>query len=196
MDKEKKAPGRAEALALFREFNDDPGLLDHALAVEAVMRHLARTHGEDEEMWGVVGLVHDLDYERYPDEHCTRTGAILAGRGWPEPYIRAAVSHGWGICSDVEPRTLLEKYLYAADELTGLVKACALVRPSRSVADLTVRSVRKKWKDRRFAAGVDRAVIERGAQRLGVPLDELISVVIEGLRELEEGAGKTGPRAA
>lgn len=189
MGEKGERPTREEALALFREYNSSGPLLNHALAVEAVMRHLARRHGEDEEAWGIIGLVHDLDYERYPEEHCVKTGEILAARGWPGDWVRAAMSHGWGICSEAEPRTRLEKYLYAIDELTGLVAACALVRPSRSVRDLEVRSVRKKWKDRSFAAGADRSVIERGARLLGLEVDELIADVIAGMRELESHRG-------
>jgi putative nucleotidyltransferase with HDIG domain len=178
-----------DALSLLNEFNANESLIKHALAVEGVMRFNARKHGEDEEKWGVIGLIHDLDYEKYPDEHCTKTGEILRERGWPEEYIRAAVSHGWGICSDVEPQTLLEKTLYAVDELTGLITACALVRPSRSVMDLTPKSVRKKWNVKGFAAGADRAVIERGAGMLGIEINELISDAITGMREVAPKIG-------
>jgi putative nucleotidyltransferase with HDIG domain len=175
-------PSREEALKLLREFNKSESLINHAIAVEAAMRYAARKHNEDEEKWGVVGLIHDLDYERYPDEHCKKTEEIMKERGWPEEYIRAAVSHGWGICVDVEPQSLLEKTLYAVDELTGLVTACALVRPSKSLMDMTSKSVRKKWKDRAFAAGVNREVIEKGAAMLGIALEELIADVIEGMK--------------
>lgn len=177
-------PTRGEAFSLLKEFNTSESLIKHALAVEAAMRFSARKHGEDEEKWGIVGLIHDLDYERYPDEHCVKTGEILRERKWPEEYIRAAVSHGWGICSDVEPQSLMEKTLYAVDELTGLVTACALVRPSKSVMDLKPKSVRKKWNVKGFAAGADRALIEKGARMLGVEIDELISDVITGMREV------------
>ena len=182
-------PNRPEALALLKEFNANESLINHALAVEGAMRFCARKHGEDEDKWGVIGLIHDLDYEKYPDEHCLKTGEILTERGWPEEYIRAAVSHGWGLCVDVEPRSLLEKTLYAVDELTGLITACALVRPSRSVMDLTPKSVRKKWKQKGFAAGADRGVIERGAQMLGIEINELISDVIMGMREVAPEIG-------
>lgn len=182
-------PTRDDALVLLQEFNDNPSLLTHALAVEATMRHMARKAGEDEEVWGVVGLIHDLDYERYPEQHCQKTGEILRERGWPDLYVRAAVSHGWGICSDVEPRSALEKTLFAVDELTGFVAACALVRPSRSVADLQVKSVKKKWKQPSFAAGVDRQVIERGATMLDVELEALIADVIEAMRGVADDLG-------
>jgi len=182
-------PTREQALALLKEFNRNEGLIKHALAVEAVMRYRARKLGEDEEMWGVIGLVHDLDYEQFPDQHCARTGEILRERGWPEEYVRAAVSHGWGICSDVEPLSELEKTLYAVDELTGLVTATALVRPSRSVMDMTAKSVKKKWKDKAFAAGVNREIIAKGAEMLGVELGELITDTIAGMREVADELG-------
>src|SRR5512134_1043654 len=126
---EHQAPGREEALKLLREFNQSESLIKHALAVEAVMRYFARKRGQDEEKWGVIGLVHDLDYEQFPDQHCRKTEEILRERGWPEEHIRAVVSHGWGICTDVKPLSALEKTLYTIDELTGLVAAAALVRP-------------------------------------------------------------------
>jgi putative nucleotidyltransferase with HDIG domain len=184
-----QTPTREEALALLREYNRSEGLIKHALAVEGVMRYAARKRGADEDKWGVVGLIHDLDYERFPDEHCKKTQEILRERGWPEEYVRAAVSHGWGICTDVEPTSEMEKVLFAVDELTGLVVATALVRPSKSVMDMKVSSVRKKWKDRHFAAGVNRDVIEKGAQMLGVELSELIEDTIMGMREVHEALG-------
>jgi putative nucleotidyltransferase with HDIG domain len=185
-------PTREEGWRLLAEFVPSDNLRRHALAVEAVMRHMARKRGEDEEIWGVIGLVHDIDYERYPEEHCARAPEILRGRGWPEEYIRAVVSHGWGICSEVEPVTALEKTLFAIDELTGLVAAAALVRPSRSVLDLPVKSVIKKWKDKAFAAGADRSVIEKGAAMLGVELADLINDTIEGMQEQAEAIGLKG----
>ena len=185
-------PTREEALALLKEYNTKEGLIKHALAVEGVMRYVARKRGEDEDLWGVVGLIHDLDYEQFADQHCTKTAEILRERGWPEDVIRAAVSHGWGICSDVEPQTDLEKVLFAIDELTGLVVATALVRPSRSVLDMKAKSVRKKWKDKRFAAGVNRDIIQQGAEMLGVELSDLITDVIMGMREVAEDVGLKG----
>lgn len=182
-------PSRGEALALLKEYNRSESLLRHALAVEGVMRYGARKRGADEEKWGVVGLIHDLDYEQFPDQHCKKTEEILRSRGWPQEYVRAAVSHGWGICIDVEPISEMEKYLFAVDELTGLVAATALVRPSKSVQDVKVKSVRKKWKNPSFAAGVDRETIAKGAQRLGVELSELIDDVIMGMREVAESIG-------
>ena len=182
-------PDRNEAWALLTDYTDSEALVNHALAVEGVMRYMARKAGEDEEVWGVIGLVHDLDYERYPDEHCIRVREILEERGWPEDYVRAVVSHGWGICSEIEPVTRLEKTLFAIDELTGLVTACALVRPSRSVRDLTAKSVRKKWKQPSFAAGANRDIITKGAAMLGVELNELFTDVIMGMREVADDIG-------
>lgn len=185
-------PSREDALTLLHEFTKTDNLIKHAYAVEAVMRHLARKAGEDEEMWGVVGLVHDLDYELFPEQHCTRTREILESRGWPQGHIRAVVSHGYGICSDVEPLSLMEKSLYAIDELTGLVAASALVRPSKSVLDLNVKSVMKKWKTPAFAAGVDRSVVEKGAHMLGREVSDLVEDTIAGMREAASEIGLKG----
>ena len=187
-----KIPTRELALALFRQYNKSDSLLKHAFAVEGVMKYMARKSGEDEEKWGIIGLVHDLDYEMYPEQHCTMTEKILRENLWPEEYIRAVLSHGWGLASDAEPVSLLEKTIYAIDELTGLVATSALVRPSKSVLDMEARSVRKKWNDKRFAAGVDRTVIEKGASMLGVSLDELITDCIMGMREVAEEIGLGG----
>lgn len=186
-------PTRNDTWALLNEYNSSPGLIKHALAVEAVMRYVARKRGQDPEVWGVVGLIHDLDYERFPDQHCAKTGEILREHGWPDDLVRAVVSHGYGLCTDVEPQTEMEKVLYAIDELTGLVVATALVRPSRSVMDMAAKSVRKKWKDKAFAAGVNRAVIEDGARRLGVELSDLITDTIMGMRDAAEALGLAGP---
>ena len=175
-------PSREQALSLLKKYNSNDSLINHALAVEAVMRYIAKKLGEDEEVWGVIGLIHDLDYEKFPDQHCSKTREILEENNWPQEYIRAVVSHGWGICSDVEPQTTLEKTLYAIDELTGLVAATALVRPSKSVMDVEPKSVRKKWNQKAFAAGADRSIIEKGAQMLGVELSELIKDTIMGMR--------------
>jgi len=185
-------PTRDEALALLRQYNENEALIKHALAVEAVMRYCARKRGQDAEPWGLVGLVHDLDYERFPEQHCHKSGQILREHGWPEEYIRAVMSHGWGICTDVEPVSDLEKTLYAMDELTGLVAATALVRPSKSVLDMAPKSVKKKWKEKSFAAGVNREVIEKGAAMLGADLNQLIEDAIAGMREAAEEIGLKG----
>ncbi len=185
-------PTRDEAFALLKEYNQSDSLIKHALCVEGVMRYIARKRGEDEDKWGIIGLVHDLDYEQYPDEHCKKVREILEDRDWPAEYIRAIASHGWGICSDTEPEHDMEKVLYAIDELTGLVVATALVRPSKSVHDVKVKSVMKKWKDKSFAAGVNRMIIQKGAEMLGVELRDLVEDTIMGMREVADAIGLAG----
>jgi len=185
-------PTRETALELFKKYNNTDSLLRHALSVEGVMRYMAKKAGEDQDKWGIIGLIHDLDYEMYPDQHCTMTEKILKENNWPAEYIRAVLSHGWGLASDVEPLTRLEKTIYAIDELTGLVATSALVRPSKSVLDMEARSVKKKWTDKKFAAGVDRSVIEKGAAMLGLSLDDLITDCIMGMREVAEEIGLKG----
>jgi len=185
-------PTREQALELFKKYNKSESLLKRALSVEVVMKYMARLSGDDEEKWGVIGLIHDLDYELYPEQHCKMTEKILRENNWPDEYIRAVMSHGWGLATDVEPVSKLEKTIYAIDELTGLVATSALVRPSKSVLDMEARSVRKKWNDKKFAAGVDRSVIEKGAEMLGVPLDDLITYCILGMREAAEEIGLKG----
>jgi len=192
MEKENYIPTREDALQLLKEYNQDDSLIKHGLAVEGVMRYIARKEDEDEDKWGIIGLVHDLDYEKYPEQHCSKSREILKEKNWPEDYIRAVVSHGWGICSDVKPETRLEKTLYAIDELTGLVVTTALVRPSKSVMDVKVKSVKKKWKDKRFAAGVNRDIIQKGAEMLGTDLSELIDDTIKGMQEIADDIGLKG----
>jgi predicted hydrolase (HD superfamily) len=185
-------PTRAEAWELLNTYNRSESLIKHALAVEGVMRYMARKYDENEEIWGLVGLIHDLDYEQFPDQHCRKTEEILKSQKWPDDLIRAVISHGYGICTDVEPRSTLEKVLFAVDELTGLVATTALVRPSKSVLDLKAKSVKKKWKDKRFAAGVDRGIIEKGAAMLDVELGALITDTIMGMREVADQIGLRG----
>lgn len=182
-------PAYDEALSLLKEFVKSDSLLKHSYAVEGVMRYMARKLGEDKEKWAIIGLVHDLDYEAFPEQHCAKAQDILRDRAWPEEFVRAVASHGWGICNDIEPQTDLEKVLYAVEELTGLITAAALVRPSKSVGDLETKSVMKKWKDKSFAAGVNRPVIEKGAEMLGVELGDLIGDVILGMREVSDRIG-------
>ena len=181
-------PKREEAFALLKAYNGD-ALVTHGLAVEGTMRYMARKAGEDEETWGIVGLLHDLDYEKFPEQHCHKTAEILREKGYSEEIIRAIMSHGWGICTDVEPQSKMEKTLYAVDELTGLITTCALVRPSRSVMDLELSSAKKKFKDKAFAAGASREVIQKGAEMLGVSIDELIVDVITAMREISPSLG-------
>ncbi len=185
-------PTRSDAFSLLQKYNQKPGLIRHALAVEAVMAHFAKKFGEDEEKWRVIGLVHDLDYEQFPEEHCHKCVDLFKEHNWPEDYIRAVISHGWGICTDVEPKTSLEKTLYAIDELTGLVASAALVRPSKSILDIKTKSVKKKFKDKAFAAGVDREVIKKGAAMLDMELSDLITEVIAGMQPVAEEIGLKG----
>lgn len=187
-----KQPTREEAFALLCEFNQQESLIRHGMAVEAVMRYFAEKTGEEVEKWGVIGLCHDLDYEQFPEQHCTMTRKILEERRWPEPYIRAIVSHGWGMCSEVEPLEYLEKALYATDELTGLITACVYVRPSKSILDLTVKSVMKKWGTRAFAAGANREVITSGAAMLGMTVEELVGETIVAMQKRAEEIGLKG----
>ncbi len=187
-----QTPSRDAALALLKTYNKSESLIKHAFAVEGVMRYMARKYGEDEDRWGVVGLIHDLDYEQFPDQHCKQTEAILKQNNWPDDLIRAVVSHGWGICTDVKPESTMEKVLFAIDELTGLVATSALVRPTKSVMDMKAKSVKKKWKDKRFAAGVDRSIIQQGVDMLGVDLGDLITDTIMGMREVADAIGLKG----
>jgi putative nucleotidyltransferase with HDIG domain len=186
-----KQPSRAEAFALLCEYNQQDSLIRHGLAVEAVMCYFADKSGEDTEKWRVIGLCHDLDYEKYPEQHCAMTRKILEEHNWPESYIRAIVSHGWGLCSDVEPIEYLEKVLFATDELTGLITACVYVRPSKSILDLTPKSVMKKWNTRAFAAGANRDVIAKGAGMLGMTVEELVD---ETIAAMQKRAGEIGLR--
>lgn len=183
---------RAAAEELLHEYVKSESLLKHAITVEAVMRHFASLFNEDAEEWGIIGLLHDIDFEMYPEEHCHKTREILEPNHWPESYIRAIESHGYKLCSDVEPVTNQEKVLYTIDELTGLISATALLRPSKSLFDLTVKSVKKKWKQKSFAEGVNREVIESGAAMLNMDLDYVIGQTIEGMRKVASEIGLEG----
>lgn len=182
-------PDRKKAEALWRKYNDDQALWKHALAVEAAMRHFASLKGGNADEWGITGLIHDLDYQRFSDEHCVKVRELLEAEGWPEHIIRAVQSHGWTICSDVEPLSDMEKTLFAIDELTGFISACALVRPSKSVIDLEVKSVRKKWKDSAFAAKVNRQVVNKGIDMLGMAFDDVVNEVILSMRKIHKELG-------
>ncbi len=185
-------PNRDDAYRLLTTYTKNEGLVRHGLSVEAVMRHFAAKMGEDQEKWGVIGLVHDLDWEMYPDQHCEKTREILEEAEWPPEYIRSVLSHAWGFVTDVKPEHPLEKVLYATDELTGLITATALMRPSRSLHDLTAKSVKKKWKEKSFAAGVDREVIARGADMVGMELTDLITETIIAMRAVAREIGLEG----
>ena len=184
-----RIPTREEAFELLTSYNENDALIKHALAVEAVMRRYAQKLGEDVEKWGVVGLLHDLDYERFPDQHCRKVVEILRENHIDEEVIRAVVSHGYGICSDVKPEHVMELVLYTIDELTGLINAAAIMRPSKSVMDLEYKSVIKKYKTPNFAAGVNRDVIEKGCEMLGADLKDVIEEVILGMRGVAKEIG-------
>lgn len=179
---------RQEAIDLLKEYNKDPFHLKHALTVEAVMRKLANELGyeDEEEFWATAGLLHDIDFELYPDEHCQRAPELLEKGGASPELIHAVCSHGYGICSDIEPEHEMEKVLFACDELTGLIGACALIRPSKSCKDMKLKSLKKKFKSLNFAAGCDRDVIRTGAERLGWELDELFTKTLDAMKETED----------
>jgi len=178
---------REQAWSLLTEFNNEAFHLKHALIVEGTMKYFARLlgYGEEEDFWGIVGLLHDLDFELFPDKHCIKQQEIMRERGIDEAVIHATASHGYALTVDIEPKHQMEKVLYAIDELTGLIGAVALMRPSKSVSDLEVKSVRKKYKNANFAAGCSREVIERGAEMLGWELDYLIEQTILAMRTCE-----------
>ncbi len=191
---------RTAAWNLLCKYNHDPFHLRHALTMEGVMRYFARENGfaQGEEFWGNVGLLHDIDFEQFPEEHCVKAPELLREGGADEPLVHAVCSHGWGITVDVRPEHLMEKLLFASDELSGLIWASALMRPSRSVQDLELKSVKKKFKDRKFAAGCSREVITKGAELVGWTLDELIERTILAMRSceasVEEGMAGLGKK--
>ena len=181
-------PDRAAALALLRKYNQEHFHIQHALTVEAVMRWYAENlgHGDEADFWATVGLLHDVDFEQWPEEHCKKAPELLSEIGCGEDFIHAVCSHGYGLCSDVEPTEEMEKVLFAADELTGLIGAAALMRPSKSCQDMEVSSRKKKFKDKKFAAGCSRDVIREGAERLGWPLEELMDKTLQAMRASED----------
>ncbi|HJD25653.1 MAG TPA: HD domain-containing protein [Candidatus Blautia intestinipullorum] len=181
---------REEAMALLKKYNQEPFHIQHALTVEGVMRWFAKENQEDEEFWGIAGLLHDVDFEKWPDQHCKKAPELLAEIGASEELVHAVCSHGYGICSDVEPELLMEKIMFAADELTGLIWAAALMRPSKSVMDMEVKSIKKKFKDKRFAAGCSREIIQKGADMLGWELTELFEKTLEAMRSCEAQINK------
>ena len=179
---------REEALKLLKKYNSEPFHLRHGLTVEGVMRYFARDlgYGNEEEKWGIVGLLHDLDFEKYPEEHCIKSQEIMRENGIDEDIIHATASHGYNLTVDIKPEHEMEKVLYAVDELTGLIGAAVLMRPSKSSKDLELKSMKKKFKDKKFAAGCSRDVISQGAQMLGWSLDDLIDKTILAMRECED----------
>lgn len=176
---------REVAMALLKKYNQEPFHIQHALTVEGVMKWYARQNQEDENFWGIAGLLHDVDFEKWPEEHCKKAPDLLAEINASEELVHAVCSHGYGICSDVEPVLPMEKILFAADELTGLIWAAALMRPSKSVMDMEVKSIKKKFKDKRFAAGCSREIIQKGADMLGWDLSELFEKTLEAMRSCE-----------
>ena len=177
---------RAETLELLRKYNKEPFHILHGLTVEGTMKYFAREIGEDEKYWGTVGLLHDIDFEMYPEEHCKKCIDILRGNNISEDMIKSICSHAYGICSDIKPEKQMEKILFATDELTGLIGAAIKMRPSKSTKDLEVSSLKKKFKDKKFAAGCSRDVIKQGAEMLGWELDELFEKTILAMRECED----------
>ena len=184
----KSTIAREEALELLKQYNQEPFHILHGLTVEGVMRWYARElgYGEEEDFWGIVGLLHDIDFEQYPEQHCVKAPELLCPAGVGEDMIRSICSHGYGICSDIEPEHEMEKVLFASDELTGLIGAAARMRPSKSTKDMELSSLKKKFKDKRFAAGCSRDVIRQGAERLGWELDELMEKTIQAMRDCED----------
>ena len=179
---------RQQALDLLRQYNKEPFHIQHALTVEGVMRWYANElgHSDEADYWAAVGLLHDIDFELYPEQHCQKAPELLAAGGVGEDMIHAICSHGYGICCDIEPQEEMEKVLFAADELTGLIWSAALMRPSKSVQDMELKSLKKKYKDKKFAAGCSRDVIQTGAERLGWELDTLLERTILAMRSCEE----------
>ena len=179
---------RQEAFELLKKYNKEPFHIQHGLTVEGVMKWYAQNlgYGDDADYWATVGLLHDIDFELYPDEHCKKAPELLKEAGLSDDFIHSVCSHGYGLCSDIEPEHEMEKVLFAVDELTGLIGAAAIMRPSKSVMDMETKSLKKKFKDKRFAAGCSRDVIEQGAKMLGVELDKLFADTIEAMRSCEE----------
>ena len=180
----KSVISRADAMALLQKYNKEPFHIQHALTVEGVMRYFADNlgYGEDVEFWATVGLLHDIDFEMWPDEHCKKCVELLEAAGFEQDFIHAVCSHAWNSCSDVEPVHQMEKVLFATDELTGLIGAAAMMRPSKSVEDMELKSLKKKFKDKKFAAGCSRDVIAQGAEMLGWELDVLFERTIAAMR--------------
>lgn len=181
---------REQAMGLLRKYNTEPFHIQHALTVEGVMRWFAQENGEDADFWGLCGLLHDVDFEKWPEQHCRKAPELLAEVNASAEMVHAICSHGYGICCDVEPTTQMEKILFAADELTGLIGAAARMRPSKSVMDMELSSLKKKFKDKKFAAGCSRDVIRTGAERLGWSLDELMEKTILAMRSCEASVAK------
>ncbi|MCI8965396.1 MAG: HDIG domain-containing protein [Clostridia bacterium] len=177
---------REEAMKLLKKYNKEEFHIRHAITVEQIMKYFAKKYNEDEEFWGLVGLLHDIDYEMYPEEHCKKAPEILKEIDADDNLVHAICSHGYGICSDVMPESMMEKILFATDELSGLIWAAAKMRPSQSTKDMELKSLKKKYKDKKFAAGCSRDIIIRGAEQLGWQLDELLQNTLDAMIEAED----------
>ena len=179
---------REEAEKLFRKYNESESLYHHALSVEAVMREAAERYGEDPDFWGIVGFLHDIDWEKFPEEHCRKAPELLAEINAPEELVHAVCSHGYGMVTDVKPEKMMEKMLFTVDELTGLITATALMRPEK-MKGISVKSIKKKWKDKSFAAGVNREVITKGTEMLGMETQDVIQLAIDGMTKIASEIG-------
>lgn len=178
--------GDKKSMELLKEYNEEKFHIQHAITVSKLMEYFAEKKGEDPIYWGEVGLLHDIDFEKYPEEHCVKAVGILKENGYDDDFIRHIVSHGYGICSDVEPVEYMEKILFSVDELSGIIFAYALMRPSKSAKDMKLKSLKKKFKDKSFAAGCSRDVIRKGAEMLGIELDELLQMTLDAMSEKED----------
>lgn len=185
-------PNVSQAMEILTQYTVGEALIQHAKTVGGVMRHFAARFGGDPEIWGAAGLLHDVDYEKWPEEHCTKMLELLKAHGVDDAFARQLAAHGWGLCTDIEPDTDMAKVLYTIDELTGLIHAAAIMRPSKSVMELELKSVKKKYKTKAFAAGVDRSVIEKGCEMIGMSLDDVITETIMGMREVADEIGLRG----
>ena len=185
-------PNMTQAMEILQEYNQNPALITHAKTVSGVMRHFAGRFCGDPEIWAAAGLLHDVDYEKWPEEHCVKALELFRNHGVDDDFARQLAAHGWEICIDIAPETDMAKVLYTIDELTGLITAAAIMRPSKSVMDLELKSVKKKYKTKSFAAGVDRAIIEKGCDMIGMTLDEVITECIMGMRECADEIGLRG----
>lgn len=182
---------RKTAIDLLKKYNKEEFHIRHAFTVEQIMRYFAKKNEENEELWGLAGLLHDIDYEMYPNEHCAKAPEILKEINTNDEIVHAVCSHGYGICSDVVPEHKMEKILFATDELSGLIWAAAKMRPSQSTKDMELKSLKKKYKDKNFAAGCSRDIINRGAEMLGIEIDELLQNTLDAMKEVEDEIQKS-----
>ena len=177
---------KEESIKLLKKYNKENFNIQHAITVSEIMKYYANKENEDEEYWGIVGLLHDIDFEMYPEEHCIKAVDILEENGYSKEFIKSIVSHGYGICTDIKPELYMEKVLFAVDELTGLIYAASLMRPSKSTKDMNLKSLKKKFKDKGFAAGCSRDTIRQGAEFLNIEIDELLSDALLAMQEKED----------